>query len=218
MRFNRFQFAQTASTDPITENKDCTQCADMKDYAACTCDPEMAVGLPPNSEGCTFVLGNENAPAQNAKPAWSEFATSNTVRVAEGTIQAKREAAAAKVVMPAQQNLFRYRQDECDENSYGPECRNPLRQTMRQDKCDEGDLVCLSQVSQDAFDCTANPDRPGCEVYRQSTSRFQETVMNHVVGAVPGEQVWAVEQNVIFKQSAEQPTCVGPSGPNDCVF
>jgi hypothetical protein len=225
MRYNRFQFGQTASTnDPITENKDCTQCEDMKDYGACTCDPDMSTAMPPNSEGCTFVLGNENSPAQNSKPAWMEYATSNTVKVAEGTIEAKRKSAAAraaKKAMPNEQSLFRSdHADPCDGLNPAPHCHNPLRQDKKCSPDDTSDycLSLLTQVSQDAFDCTANPERPGCEVYGQTTYRFQENVMHHSVGSTPGEHVFEQERNTIFKQSAEMPTCVGSSGPNDCLF
>lgn len=213
MRFNRYRFYQSSSATqtPITQDKDCRECAEMKDYGSCTCDPDMSLAQPPNAEGCTFVLGNENAPAQNAKPAWMKFATSNTVRVAEATIDAKRAARAARVEMPNEQSLFRadHADHTCDGDNYGPHCDNPLRQDKKD--CPPGDYsdYCLSQVSQDIMSCAA--DDAAC---LDKFSQHHE----HGSRCNPGEECLFGSDSVVFRQSAETSTCVSSSGPNDCVF
>lgn len=224
MRFNRFQFAQAT-----TASKDCTQCKEMKDYGACTCDPEMSTSMPPNQESCTFVLGNENAPAQNAKPAWSEYATSNTVRAAEGTLEKKRARRAAK----AQQTLFGQGGHDysdgvdCNDEMYSnhPMCK---KASWGQDahECPEGDTsaYCLTQVEQDTHcDPDENPNAPGCDVFSQYGFRPTikgEEVMAHKQGMTPEdeEDLWGQnQQDALFKQGAEMSAsrCIGPSGP-DC--
>ena len=201
MRFNRFQFAQ-ASTAP----KDCTQCKDMKEYGACTCDPDMSSAQPPNAEGCTFVLGNEHAPASNAKPAWSEYATSNTVRAAEGTLERK-----------SKQDVFG--QLDCDGVDEGhPSCAT----AKFYQECDPDDVLCLSQVEQNNVfrqqddDCDAYPNNPGCGVFEQiKLSTHSDEVMSHNQGQSPDEEPLFDQENVFFKQGAETSAsrCFGPSGP-----
>jgi len=154
--YNRF------GQNVLDTGKDCTQCADLKDYDACTCDPDSSSAQAPDQERCTFVLGNEDAPAQNAAPAWSEYATSNTVRAGEGARAEKRAkqkqrklgTSVLPVEMPQEDGDGDGEAAEEADEGLEQDCRGPncgvWSQSTRACSNLDGDekAACLSQVSQ----------------------------------------------------------------------